>query len=253
MAVLTNQNNGQAPVDQGSVKAYADSYGVHPYYVTTIEVKNDDTLRLPAGKRTFAISGTLDETFSIRLGSQWDSPYNKSMRDMVGQSSSSIAQNIGSAMDILKNLTGIETRSRSASAQVWVSSDAINFSLPFTFVAMKDANVEIRERCSNLLKLVAPTQISGGLMLKAPGPTLGGQIVGAAGGNSGRRISLFMGNFMMLDNCIITGVDIAYDSRLEKNGIPISAKVQVDIQSYFSCFTVQDIDSLFKYPPIMGK
>jgi hypothetical protein len=225
---------------------------VHPYYVTTIEVKNDKTLRLPAGKTTFAISGTLDETFSIRLGSQWDAPYNKSMRDMVGQSSSSMASNIGGALDILKNLTGIETRSRAASAQVWVSSDSISFSLPFTFVAMKDARTEVADRVANLLKLTAPTQVAGGTMLSAPGPTLGSQIAGALTGTTGRQISLFIGTFMMLDNCIITGVDTQFDSRLDKNGIPISAKVQVDIQSYYSCFTVQDIDNLFKYTPIVG-
>lgn len=252
MTILSNQGNGVAPLDSSSVSAYADSWGVHPYYVTTIEVKNDNTLRLPAGKSTFAVSGTLDETFSIRLGSQWDAPYNKSMRDMVGQSSSGMAGGIASALDALKNLTGIETRSRSASVQVWVSSEAIGFSLPFTFVAMKDARVEVAERVSNLLKLVAPTQIMKGTMLKAPGPTLAGTIAGAVGGTQGRQISLFMGNFLMLDNCIITNVDAQFDSRLDKNGIPISAKVTVDIQSYFSCFTVQDIDNLFKYPAIMG-
>lgn len=253
MAEITSQNTAVAPADQSTINAYADAWGVHPYYVTTLEVKNDPTLRLPAGKRTFAISGTLDETFSIRLGSQWDAPYNKSMRDMLGQSSSSMAQNIGNAMDVLKNLTGIETRSRAASAQVWVSSDSITFSLPFTFVAMKDAKTEVVERVSNLLKLVAPTQVAKGTMLKAPGPTLGSQIAGAVTGNtSGRQISLFVGTFMMLDNCIITSVETQFDSRLDKKGYPISAKVQVDIQSYYSCFTVQDIDSLFKYQPIMG-
>ena len=249
---IFNQGSGVAPVDKSSVSSYADSWGVHPYYVTTIEVKNDKTLRVPAGKSTFAVSGTLDETFSIRLGSSWDAPYNKSMRDIVGQSASGRSAGIGAAMDILKNLTGIETRSRSASAQVWVSSESVSFSLPFTFVAMKDASTEVAERVSNLLKLVAPTQIMKGTMLKAPGPTLAGVISGSLGGTQGRQISLFIGNFMMLDNCIITGVDAQFDSRLDKNGIPISAKVQVDIQSYFSCFTVQDIDALFKYPPIMG-
>lgn len=253
MANITEQNTAVAPTDQATVKAYADMWGVHPYYVTTIEVKNDKTLRLPAGKSTFAISGTLDETFSVRMGSSWDAPYNKSMRDVIGQSSSGMASRGAAALDMLKNIAGIETRSRAASAQIWVSSDSISFSLPFTFVAMKDARVEVAERVSNLLKLVAPSETMGGLMLSAPGPTLGGQLAGSVGETSGRKISLFIGNFMMLDNCIITSVDVQFDSRLDKNGVPISAKITVDIQSYYSCFTVQDIDRLFKYQPITEK
>lgn len=251
MATITNRQTAAAP-DATSVNAYKDQWGVHEYYVVTLEVKGDDSLRLPAGKTVFAISGTLDETFSVRMGSQWDSPYNKSFSSMAGESANKFVRGAGAIGDLMKNLAGIETRSRMASAQMWMSSDPISFNLPFTFVAQNSAATDVRDKVLNLMKLTAPSQING-VTLRAPGPTIGSQILGAATDNfQGRRISLYVGNLMTLDNCIIKSVECQFDSRLDSTGIPISAKVTVDVESYFSCFTVQDLDALFKQPVQMG-
>lgn len=249
---ITSRGTALVPSAESSnqIKKYANFAGVHPYYITTLEVKGDTSLKLPAGKTVFAISGTLDETFSVRLGAQWDSPYNRSISSALGQSSNRALSGAAAVAEMFKSISGIETRMRAASAQVWMQTDALTFSLPFTFVAENDAAVDVRDRVMNLLKLVAPSQIAGGAALRAPGPTIGDQVASAMGGNfKGRRITLYMGNFMLLDNCVVRSVDVQFDSRLDKNGVPISCKVQVDVESFFSCFTVQDIDLLFKQLP----
>ena len=61
----------------------------------------------------------------------------------------------------------------------------------------------------------------------------------------GRLITLYLGNFLTLENCIIKRVDAQFDSIIGTSGIPLKAKVTVDIESYYTCFTVQDVDALF--------
>lgn len=62
----------------------------------------------------------------------------------------------------------------------------------------------------------------------------------------GRRITLMIGTFLLLENCIVKGVDVQFDSILDEKGTPLKAKVTVDIESYYTCFTTQDLDALFQ-------
>ena len=233
MANAPNISDASGPPIPSDVQ-YRLDYGVAPEYIITLKVSGDDSIN---GGAPFSVSTSVDETFSLSMSSQWNAPYANVVQEAL--------QGIKGGGVVMAGLeaAGMASRSRATSAQVWQSSDPIGFSIPFTFIARDDADKEIKERCRNLLKLVAPSeagQFAGmSTMLKAPGPTIAGQILG------GRKISLHIGNFLALFNCIVDRVDIQFDSIMGATGTPHKAKVTIDVKSYFTCFTTADIDALF--------
>lgn len=233
--VMTNRGTAVAPTMQ-----YRDSMGLDPGYTVTLTVTGDDTV----GDGFFQVSTTLDESFSISLGSTWDTPYANVIQDTANRlapggragAAVSAATQIGQAM-------GYNGKSAALTAQVWQTSDSIGFSIPFTFIAQSDPAREVSDKVLNLLKLTAPSEANG--IIRAPGPTIIGQLASKLD-IPGRKIKLRVGKFLELDNCIIKRVDAQFDSIIGESGVPHKAKVTVDIESFFTCFTVQDLDKMFK-------
>lgn len=213
-----------------SVNEYVKKFGIDPKYLVTLAVKGDSSLSPNRGM--FYVTTSLDQTFSISMGSHWDAPFANAMSELVGKAGKGAEAGMLAAKSF-----GIEMKNRNQTAQMWQNSDPIGFSLPFTFIAVKDPKVEVADKVRNLLKLAAPS--SEGFLLKAPGPTLAGQVLG------GRQITLHLGQFLTLENCIVKRVDAQFDSIIGEDGIPLKAKVTVDVESYYTCFTVQDLDALF--------
>lgn len=213
-----------------SVDEYVKKFGIDPKYLVTLAVKGDSSLSTNGGM--FYVTTSLDQTFSISMGSHWDAPFANAMSELVGKAGKGAEAGMLAAKSF-----GIEMKNRNQTAQMWQNSDPIGFSLPFTFIAVKDPKVEVADKVRNLLKLAAPS--SDGFLLKAPGPTLAGQVLG------GRQITLYLGQFLTLENCIVKRVDAQFDSIIGEDGIPLKAKVTVDVESYYTCFTVQDLDALF--------
>lgn len=233
--IIANRDTAQAP-----------SNSPHPtdslpkQYLVTLTVTGDSTV---GEGGYFSVSTSLDESFGLSMGSQWEAPFANVLQEGLDAAQAKGGR-AGAAIGIARQAgaaAGFSGRNVSTTAQVWQSSDPISFSIPFTFVAHRDAKKEVQDKVVNLLKLTAPSEF--GMILKAPGPTIMGQL--ASKKVDGRRIVLSIGNFLELDNCIIERVDVQFDSIMGQQGIPHKAKVTVDIKSFFTCFTVQDIDKLF--------
>lgn len=240
--LISSRGTAQPP---NSLDKYKSDWQVDEGYIVTLRVQNDKTVG-----GIFSVSTSLDESFGLSLRSEWSAPYANAMSDALDRGAARSDERNGNnrtsaKLDIARrgaDAMGWKDQNKSTTAQVWQSSTPISFNIPFTFIAQTDAKIEVQDKVMNLLKLTAPSEKLG--MIQAPGPTIAGQakqLVGA----SDRRITLQIGKFLFLDNCIVNGVDVQFDSIIGVKGIPHKAKVTVDIASYYTCFTVQDIDNLF--------
>lgn len=226
---ISNMGTAQAPA------AYSGSHSIDPRYLVTLIVAGD-------GGSSEEFTTSMDETLAIGLGSQWTAPF----ENVIQEAMSAAGQKPGVAGRVM-NIggaamagMGVKSKYRWQSFQTWQSSDPIHFTIPFTLVALSSAGSDIRDKVVKMLKLVAPTEGGAGGLLNAPGPTMLSQAIG------GRDITLRIGQFLELKKCIVTDVQVQFDNTIGVEGIPLRAKVNIDIKSWFTCFTTQDIDALFK-------
>lgn len=234
MASTPSLTEASGPPEVTSEKEFGSVWGVHDNYIVTLTSTGE-------GGETFAISTSVDETLAINLSSQWAAPF----ENVVGETIDKVANRAGSKAQLgvagarlAGNVFGATDKTRDSTMQVWQSSDFVQFTIPFTLVATKDPVKEVRDKVVSLLKLVAPSQW--GPILRPPGPYLKDAATG------GRVITLKIGKFITLSPCIVRDVQVQFDNVIGAAGIPLKAKVNVDIQSWYTSFTTQDIDKLFK-------
>lgn len=228
------------PSTTPSREVYGKNFNTEQMYLTTLSVRNDPSLG-----GSFSVSTPMDETFSISMSSEWSTPFAKSNTENL--QGLGVSQNKADLLNFLMQGAGLNAKSKAQTVQVWESSSGISMTIPFTLIAYTDAAKEVRDVSKNLLKLQAPSLAGAGLMLQAPGPTVAGEFAKSLKiSDSGRDITLQIGNFLTLRHCIVKNVDVQYDSRFDVNGVPISAKCTVAVESFYTCFTVDDIDELFK-------
>ena len=233
MVGLNMGSGASMPSSGGSVSGGTN---IDPRYMVTLVVQGD-------GGDSFQIYTTMDETLAISMGAQWAAPFENVIQDASNAAASSggttgvIGRGASIGGQALQTVTGITLKNKSQSFQTWQTSDPMHFTIPFTLVAIKDPVEDIKNKVIKLLKLVAPSEY--GVLLKAPGPTLKDAIPG------GRKITLKIGNFITLEPCIVTDVQVQFDNVIGEAGIPLRAKVNVDIKSWYTCFTTQDIDKMF--------
>lgn len=210
----------------------AKLWGLDDRYVVTLTVGGEggysDTFQTP-----------LDETFALSMGSQWAAPFENVLQEAINAGATAVG--IGGKTQGFASLAatafGIRAKNKYTSAQIWQSSDPMEITVPFTFIANTDPATEVRDKVKKLLMTCAPSEAGG--LLAAPGPTLAGAITG------GRDIKLQIGKFITLTPCVIKDVQVQFDSVIGELGIPLRAKVNVQICSWYSCFTVQDIEGMF--------
>ena len=227
MATPTNQNTAIRPVNQLISGALADRK-----YTVRLTVSGDTTIN---GGQPTTFEANLPERYHIALTSSWTAPFAKT-------DYASLAGKYASIAEAAMSVTGIGQKSKQSSAQVWESSSPISLSLDMHFMAQSNTDTEIRQKHKLLLKLAAPSETLAGAILVAPGPTIAGAIFG------GRNIRMEIGDYLLLNSVVIKGVSADMTSLCEAQGIPIGMTVNVDVESFFSCYTVQDIDAMF-----MGK
>jgi hypothetical protein len=202
--------------------------------------------------------GWMGDKYEIQLRSQWDSPFSKTS---IGEGVSALGKWIGGKnmpdtgglVDSVLGTSGVGSRLKQQTAQVWQSTDPLSFSFEFNFAAINNAADEVTSKLVALLKLAAPSEMDvGGLIgIRAPGPIVGQKMLKTAGDATGffdvksRKITLHIGNFMVLEDIIVTSVSSAISGLVDVNGNPIFAAVNLSVESFFSCFTVQDIDKAF--------
>lgn len=228
----------RAPPPSGSI------YTTNPNYQIVLDVE-DTRLLDSAGGKLFPMVANLPEKFSFGMGSQWSTPFDKA--NEIVEAAADRAGIVGSAAKAGMAATGTTFKSKATSAQVWQSSDPMTFSIPFVFVANKNPITEVRDKIRALLKLVAPTELTNaGIGLSAPGPTIAGQAADGFGfSKDSRKTTLIIGRLLTLSPIIITSVQCDMDAIFHSSGAPMFATVNVEVQSFFSCFTTNDIDAMF--------
>lgn len=218
------------------------SYSIDDKYTVTLTASGD-------GGDNMSFETSVDETLAISLSSQWAAPFENLLSDTAqsivnkaGQSNPAMGAKLGrytAGASILGKGMGVQVRPKAFTAQVWQSSSSISFSIPFTFVAINDPVKDVYSKVKNLLKLCAPSELGAGL-ISAPGP-----VMVDVGDSTGRDITLQIGEYLTLKQCIIKNVQAQFDNVIGEAGIPLRAKVNVEIESWYAMFTTQDIDNLF--------
>ena len=231
MGNLSNKDTAQAPAGD-----FSKVWGVDPKYVVTLTVSGEG-----GANDTFQTS--VEETLAINLGSQWAAPFENVMQEAAeaaaakAAAKSSIVGKALAAGSLAAKGMGITGKHKLTSVLVWQSSDPFQITVPFTFIAVNSAKKDVLDKVKSLLKMVAPGE-AGGILI-APGPTILGSVFG------GVKISLRIGEYIFLERCIVDDVQVQFDNMIGVEGIPLKAKVTVQIKSWYNAFTKQDIDELF--------
>lgn len=228
MALSMTYTNSGPPSQSG----YAKLWGIDPKYVVKLSVSGE-------GGEADEFETTMDETLSLNLGAQWAAPFENVLQEVSGALASrmGVGGKATAGAGVAMKALGLAGKNRLTSAQIWQSSDPMQITVPFTFIATTDPAREVRDRVRSLLKMVAPSEVAG--ILHAPGPTLLSEATG------GRTITLKIGTYFTLTPCIVDDVQVQFDNVIGEAGIPLKAKVNIQVKSWYSCFTTTDIDSLF--------
>lgn len=210
-------------------------------YKIILDVRGDESVDT-GGNKLFPMEAAMPEKFSLSMSANWDTPFNKFNEALEGKVSGG---GVPGAVGALLQSVGQTVKFKQASAQVWQSSSPMTFSIPFIFVAVNDPVKDVVAKVKALLKLVAPSEKAGG-RLAAPGPTLGGQAIDAMGiAPDSRQVSISFGKFLRLSPAIITSVNADLDSIFGVSGAPMFAAVNVEVTSFYTSVTTQDIDKMF--------
>jgi hypothetical protein len=125
-------------------------------------------------------------------------------------------------------------------AQVWQSSTPISFNIDLVFNAKTNTKKDIQLKHLGLLKLAAPSEILGGTMLLAPGPNI------VASGLTGRKISLYIGTYIVMENVIVKSVSSDVQTICGQDGIPHSMTINVEFESFYAGTTTNDLEKMFQ-------
>lgn len=236
-----NPNSARRPTAQQAGAAHQAASGVHPNYQVIINVEGDPAVM---GNSEFPIVANLPERYHIDFSSTWSSPFAKNY--IQGAASAVLGPLGGGVVDLVSKATGISTKLKSESVQVWETSSPLSFSIDLIFVARTNSEKDIRAKHLALLKLAAPSEVAGmgGQVLRQPGPVILNS--GLAPGT--RKISMGIGNYIFLDNIVVNSVSSDVSTLCDKDGIPQHMVINIGVSSFFACFTTQDLDKAFKMP-----
>lgn len=245
MAVPNLTRNVAKPADQGK---YYTTWGVTPAYQVVLDAVDHGGKPITdsSNKNIFPMIGNLPEKYDLSVGSAWGTPFAKSNDETL--SSLGLGKAVGAVSSLGKAL-GYRANSKVMSAQVWESSEPLSFTFQFKFLTKTSAKTDVQERIIALMQLVMPSEDYKGTMLNAPGPTIAGALGSWISGSdtstlSGRKITLYIGTFLILQNCIVKNVQVEVDNKLDEYGIPISATANVTFESFYSCFTLDDFKKM---------
>lgn len=220
-------------------------------YTAQLDVRSSD------GESDVSLETQLPETFSLALSAEYDRPYAQPLSQIAG-SAVGMGSGASAAEKLVTASTGATSLNKYMSAAIWSGGGVLQVNMPFVLTAYDDARTEVTEKFIKLLSLVAPDEKNGFLI--APGPTIvngqdvwdnlsSGNTTGAgaslsSGSLGGDDITLRVGRFFVLNPCIIRSVDLSFNTLFESEGQPISATINVQIESYFTT-TKQDIQKAF--------
>lgn len=210
-------------------------------YKLLIDVRGDEALL--QGRSVFPIEANLPERFHIEFSSNWTTPFaNAGAGEMAAGLTGNAA--VGSAVDGIAGAAGVGTKLRSQNIQVWESSSPLTLNLDLIFYAQENTEREIKEKQVALLKLTAPTTKVGDEVLIAPGPRLLGNTM-TSDNVEGRRITLYIGDYMVLNDVIVKSVGTDIVTLMDDNGIPIAMSINLGVETWNACVTADQIEAMF--------
>jgi hypothetical protein len=196
----------------------------------------------------------IQKQFEVKTGSSWIQIIPPSMLEGLNQINS------------MTGALGFSLYQKFFSRRIWNGSKPLEIRLPMKFVAVNDAFQDVVSPVQRLLKMtlprrgamILPDQISAAntwlkpanlsipqtQMLIPPGPDpftevgLGGKQL------TGDRIDIYFGKIACFRNVIISDVAATFDSRIDVNGKPIAADVDISFQTY-EMYTAEDINLAF--------
>lgn len=239
---FSSQNTAVAP---GATASKYSTPSANPHYQVRLEVRGDQSL-MKSGGNIFPIVAYLPERYNIDFSSQWSSPFSRT--DIASAVGAAAGKYGGVAQAITQgalNVAGISTKLKAQSVQVWDSTSPMTFSIQMVFNAEENAATDVRDKHRALLKLCAPSEGTMGV-LSQPGPTIASSVGGAIGiSGDSRQIDLYVGSYLRLQNVIVTNVSSDVSTLCDSSGIPINMTIGLTVESFFSCFTSEDIDKMF--------
>lgn len=158
----------------------------------------------------------IPEQLTFGVSSEWDSRLPYSLSSIIDSATAGIG---GRIVDSI----GWNGQNQFLSYQMWMGTTPVEIPLTLNFDHESDALVDVYEPISKLMALQFPinTWDIGGGILFPPGPLRGGQE-----GDSDYSIHIKVGRMMHFLNCIMVSGNETLDSRLDKNGFPISGQVE---------------------------
>jgi len=242
-APFSSQNTAVVP---GAASTKYSTPSANPHYQVRLEVRGGDQALTRTGGKIFPIIAFLPERYNIDFSSQWSSPFSRT--DIASAVGAAAGKFGGIAQAITQgafNIAGISTKLKAQSVQVWDSTSPMAFSIQMVFNAEENAATDVRDKHRALLKLCAPSEGTAGILTQ-PGPTIA-SATGSAIGISGdsRQIDLYIGSYLRLQNVIVTNVSSDISTLCDASGIPINMTIGLTVESFFSCFTSEDIDKMF--------
>lgn len=178
---------------------------------------------------------------------------------------------LGSAVEGIQGLPGISTGfgiARTAgylgaqmfmaqTIQSWSGTDPLSFTIPMIFDAHTDAYQDVWLPVHKLAQMCSPGLIDGNWRLVPPGPNGIREAFGGEGGRTegsnwdqlgGENIQLEIGRHLKLPSVILISADPVFDSKFTEEGYPISAEVNLTIQTPFVP-TKQFLEDIFNIAP----
>lgn len=197
------------------------------------------------------ITAFLPEEFQFDLTSDWDPSFSEGVSD-------------SNKVNMALQLMGTKPATQAMTTQMWKGSSNMEIVLALEFIAETDTIMDVRKPIMDLVALALPTTLGGEYgLFRSPGPTYdinkiiemgiqaknqsqqesqqleGDDTKGASQSYQENKIdtimknkiSLHIGNFIRLNNVVITNIGQAYKTLIHPSGIPIRATVSVTFRT----------------------
>jgi hypothetical protein len=162
------------------------------------------------------ILADLPETTNLGVQSDWESPLPTTLAGLLDNVTGGAASAIASSI-------GANPQSQALSYQMWMGTTPLEIPLTLLFDANSSGLEDVYRPITALMQMVLPVNGAGGL-LYPPGPK--GGLTGAFGGREGYGVTVRIGRMMIFEDCIISAASETLDTKLDKDGFPISGEVE---------------------------
>jgi hypothetical protein len=212
-------------------------------------VPDDYILKIASSSLQVLVIAVMQEKFKFNVTSEWEPfiPFGEG----IG----------GFANELFQGVTGRSLVTRFSSRRIWKGTTPIKFLFNLKFEAIGE--LEHGKLGSGFRQVVAPVMALSQMVLPSGGPTInvGGLFSGqipllvppgpdpfrdkdkvatAIKGfrglglktNQGEYISATVGNRFVFNNLIVHSAQAEFDSRLDREGFPISAEVALELETY---------------------